>query len=300
MIKEEDFFPNPASCEVEDLKGSERIEDGVWRPGILDEYENEVAVAASTKLLKRDEKQALRILGDQKRFSRPLEEKLPAGRILAQLRDAIDPSIDLHHIIKSQLANGGNVKKIDEDFIKDLEKGNLEDKQILKTDSLITNLKGYPLYVSAADCFPVGIYDTENEAIGLLHCGTYGMSAGVIENTLQKMAEEYGTDFSKAKVVIAPGISDEYVITKTQMLKYQENHPDFNLDEYTKEVENPLEAKFDLGRAIKDALIRNGVSEENIESSKYTTDGNNDLFPSDRKEGREKRDNYGFMIALKE
>jgi hypothetical protein len=298
-LKNRETPPELPAEEFKTERRQERIEDGIWIPGIFDEYKNEVAVAASTKLIKRNEGQALRILGDQKRFNRPLAEKIPAGRILAQLRDVIDPSIDLHHVVKAQLASGGNVKKIDEDFVKDLEKGNLENKQILKTDSLITNLKGYPLYTSAADCFPVGIYDRENQAIGLLHCGTYGLSAGVIENTLQSMAKEYNTDITKIKAAIAPGISDQYVITKTQLSKYQEDHPDFDLSEYTEMVENPLEAKFDLGRAIKDALIRNGVLEENIELSKYKTDKNNDLFPSDRKEGREKRDNYGFMIALK-
>ena len=297
--------------EQEKIKNKERIENGIWRPGIFDQCENEVAAAASTKLLKQDQEkqqlqskeqkeQALRILGDQKRFEKPLAEKMPAGRILAQLRDVIDPSIDLHNVVKSQLSHSGNVKKIDEEFVADLKKGNLENKQILKTDGLITDLKGYPLYTSAADCFPVGIYDPDNKAIGLLHCSAYAMNKGILENVLHSMVNEYGTDPAKIKVSIAPGISEQYEMTKSQLSKYVEDHPEFDFDKYAQDIEGrPLEAKFDLGRAIKDSLIRNGVSEENIELSEYRTDRNNDLFSSERKEGREKRDNYGFMMALK-
>jgi YfiH family protein len=277
----------------------EKIEDGIWRPGILEAHSAEVAAAASTKVLRRTEEIALRILGDSNRFTKPMRDRIRAGRILAQLRDTIHPAADLHNIVKAQLAHSGEVKKIDEDFVRDLVKGNLDKKQIHKTDGLITNLKDYPLYVSAADCYPVGIYDPENNAIGAFHNGIYGLMNRITENGLAAMVKEYGTDPSKIKVVIAPGISEQYLIAKDMVEKYQDKFKGFELNRYIQETGNPDMVRFDLGNAIKDSLIQQGVREENIELSEYHTDTHNSLFPSERVEGNKDRDSYGFMIVLK-
>ncbi len=278
---------------------TERIENDMWRPGILEPYSSEVAAAASTKNLRRTEKVALRILGDPARFSSPMKDRLRAGRILAELRNETNPSADLHHIVKSQLAHTGEVKKIDKEFVQDLVKGNLDKKQIPRTDGLITNLKGYPLYISAADCYPIGIYDPENKAIGAFHSGVYGLLNEIIQNGVQAMKTEYGTDPAKVKVTFAPGISSEYRIAKDMLERHQQKHPEFDLNKYIQETENPAEVKFDLANALKDTLIQQGVLEDNIEMSKYHTDTDNNLFPSERAEGKKDRDSFGFMIVLK-
>lgn len=280
-------------------KKRERIENGIWMPGILDQYSTHVAVAASTKTLRRGSGPSLRLLGDPKRFDKPMADRVRAGRMLAALRDATSPEADLHHIVKSQLTHSGTVQKIDEAFVADLVKGNLDKKQIAQTDGLITNLKNYPLYISAADCPPVGIYDPEHQAIGAFHNGLRGLFNRITENGLAAMTKEYGTDPQQVKVVIAPGISDEYRVGKDILLQYQERVPDFQIEKYIQETENPLIVKFNLSLAIKDSLIREGVPEANIECSEYHTDKNNYLFPSERVEGNKDRDSFGFLIVLK-
>ncbi len=288
----------PAENVAEANKGAERIENGIWRPGILDEYSDKVAAAASTKSLRRTDEVALRILGDQQRFEKPMRDRIRAGRILAQLRDVIDSEVDLHNIVKTQLVHGGEIKKIDEEFVSDLVKGNLDKKMIAKTDGMVTNLKGYPLYVSAADCHPVGIYDPDHEAIGTFHNGIYGLLDRISEKGLAMMTKEYGTDPSKVKVVIAPGISEEYKISKKLFEEAQAKHPDLELAKFAVATDDPEVVKFDLGHAIKSRLMTQGVLEENIELSEFHTDKNNDLFPSERTEGT-KRDTFGFMMVIK-
>lgn len=279
--------------------GKERIEEGIWRPGILDAYAEHVAAAASTKGLRRTNAPSLRLLGDPKRFDKPMSERVRAGRMLAALRTATSPEADLHHIVKSQLTHSGTVKKVDEEFVQDLIKGNLDKKQIAATDGLITNLKNYPLYVSAADCPPVGIYDPEHQAIGAFHNGIKGLFNRISENGLAAMTREYGTNPKNVKVVIAPGISQAYRVGKDVLLEHKERFPEFELEKYIQETENPLIVTFDLSSAIRDSLIRQGVSEENIECTHYRTDTNNDLFPSERVEGSKGRDSFGFMMVLK-
>lgn len=283
-----------------EMTGKERIENDVWCPGILDAYSEEVAAVFSTKGLNHSPEPALRVLGDKERFSnRSVSERIRAGRILAFLRNSLDPAIDLHYIIKSQLIHGGKIEKIDEDFIAALEDGNLEDNQIFETDGLITNLKGYPLYLSAADCYPVGIFDPENKAIGAFHSGAYGFVKGIVANCLEAMKKEYGTDPAKTKFIIAPGVSGKYTFSKKLLADFQNKNSEFRSERYCRKTDEPDRVEFDLGRAIYDELVRLGAAPENIELSKYHTDTNNDLFSSERLEGPEKRDSNGFMIVLK-
>lgn len=295
-------MPEKEGYNPEHEKGSteqERIEEGIWRPGILEKYSDKVAATASTKALRRTEEVALRILGDPKRFERPMKERIRAGRILAELRNEIDSEIDLHHIVKGQLAHGGEVKKVDEAFVQDLIKGNLDKKQIARTDGLITNLKGYPLYVSAADCYPVGVYDPEHEAIGAFHNGSWGLIAKICENGIEAMKKEYGTDPEKLVVTIAPGVTAETYVIDEKAANLGKEKLGEGFEKFITPGKEPGTYHLDLRGAIISRLEAAGVKPENIEVSQYSTDKNNELFPSERIEGNKDRDSYGFMIALK-
>jgi polyphenol oxidase len=307
MTEYESYIPPEVENELNE--GKEKIKDGIWRPGIFDDHKDEVAAAASTKRLLRTEQTALRIFANPKRFEKPdpndpdipsLQQKLRAGRILAQLRDEVIPGADLHRIVKTQLVNAGEVRKIDAEFLEDLVKGNLQNKNIPKTDGMITNERGVPLYISAADCAPVGVYDPENKAIGAFHNGVHGLIAKVSENGINAMIKEYGTKPENLKVTIAPGVSQEgYVITSETFDAIRKNLGDEVADDFSKPGTEPGTFHFDISGAIVRRLEMMGVLPENIEVSQYHTDTDNQLFSSQRKEGEKKRDNYGFMIAMK-
>jgi YfiH family protein len=285
-------------------KNEERIENGIWRPGILDKHQEHVAAGASTKLLRRDDEPALRLLNDPERFTKPLADRLRAARILAQVRNEIAPEVDLHNIVKSQLVHGSEVGVVDEMFVSDLEKGKLDKKEIQNTDGMVTNLKGYPLYVSAADCLPIGIYDPKNEAVGAFHSGVYGTKSRIVEKGIGLMANQYGSSPEDLVVVVGPGVSGEFY-------DVVEGLKDQFIQEFGEGAEECLKPSsregyylIDLAKAIKISLLRSGIREENIQISGYKTSDNNDLFPSARKEKdpqtqEDKADRFGFMIVLK-
>lgn len=76
-------------------------------------------------------------------------------------------------------------------------------------DALVTNLPGYCLCISTADCIPVIIYDEKNQAIACVHAGWRGTLRRIVEVALEKMVNTYGTQPCDCKAVIGPGISLE-------------------------------------------------------------------------------------------
>ena len=53
-----------------------------------------------------------------------------------------------------------------------------------KGDALISNNPNFVLMVKVADCIPVGLYDPQNKAIGLIHAGSKGLQKGIINEDI--------------------------------------------------------------------------------------------------------------------
>lgn len=304
----------------DEIKNEKEKEIRIWRPKSLQPYEDRIAVGASTKELTKgfNQDQVLKILGSKDRFTdepegmslekreEHLKKRLRAGRVLGKLRNELDPKVDLHNIVKSQLTHSSNIAVVDTEYIQDLHKGNLENKQIIDTDGLITDLPGYPLYVSAADCYPVVLFDPEHNAVGLFHAGYYGTRSKIVEKGIAKMTEQYATDPNKLVAVIGPGVSGDYYEVPQKSKDNFEVYYGEPSDQYFTPVEGkPGFYTLDLEAALLHTLKKNGVDESKIEVSQYKTNKNNDLFPSARLEagpGPEKKDladRFGLMVVLK-
>lgn len=61
---------------------------------------------------------------------------------------------------------------------------------INNTDALVTNEKDVYLAITSADCFPVLMYDNENDVIGIAHAGWRGIVKGIVPETLKVMVGE--------------------------------------------------------------------------------------------------------------
>jgi len=57
----------------------------------------------------------------------------------------------------------------------------------LEADAAVTAMPGRVLAIMAADCLPVAIADTRGRVLGAAHAGWRGLSAGVLECTLQRL-----------------------------------------------------------------------------------------------------------------
>ncbi|MCH7895705.1 MAG: peptidoglycan editing factor PgeF [candidate division NC10 bacterium] len=86
-------------------------------------------------------------------------------------------------------------------------------------DAMVTEIPGLSLAISTADCLPIFVVDPRRRAVGALHAGWRSSVKCVVEHTLRKMHDAYGTDPADCYAALGPGIRgccyevDEPVIT---------------------------------------------------------------------------------------
>ena len=80
-------------------------------------------------------------------------------------------------------------------------------EQLEGFDAVITNMKGICIGVSTADCIPILIYDPEHHCAAAVHAGWRGTVQRIAEKVIASMQQCYGSNPSKLKAVIGPGIS---------------------------------------------------------------------------------------------
>ncbi len=75
-------------------------------------------------------------------------------------------------------------------------------------DALICATPGIALAVSVADCTPILIYDTQNQAVAAVHAGWRGTAAGIVRQTLERMQQAYGTSGAHCRAFIGACIDE--------------------------------------------------------------------------------------------
>ncbi|MGI9622964.1 MAG: laccase domain-containing protein [Acidimicrobiales bacterium] len=79
------------------------------------------------------------------------------------------------------------------------------DRSGVGADGAVTAIAGVPIAVQVADCAPVALFD-ESGVIGVAHVGWRGLVAGVLDRTLDEMAQLGGT---RAAAILGPCIRPE-------------------------------------------------------------------------------------------
>ena len=97
-------------------------------------------------------------------------------------------------------------------------------KNKIRSDAMITQVKGLALGVVTADCVPILIYDKPNQIIGCIHAGWKGAFSGIIRNTILKIKKLNSKN--KIYASVGPGIGkSNYEVDLTflkDLLKNQE------------------------------------------------------------------------------
>ena len=138
-------------------------------------------------------------------------------------RAAAHLGMESSDIVCSQQTHTTNVRKV---TAKDKGKGVTCERDYTDIDGLITNEKGVILATFYADCVPLFIVDPINKAIGLSHSGWRGTVGKMGKVTLDKMAEEYGTEPKNVMVAIAPSICQNcYEVSEDVELAFEEAFP---------------------------------------------------------------------------
>lgn len=156
-----------------------------------------------------------------------------------------------------------------------------ERKEVLEgVDAVVTNLPGILIGVSTADCIPVLLHDTEHHAIAAIHAGWKGTVQRIVQKTVSRMTELYGTKTSQLKAIIGPGISLKNFEVGTEVYdQFQQANFDMQAIArmYTK-------WHLDLPLCNKLQLTDMGVPPNNISTAQVCTYDNTQHFFSARVE----------------
>lgn len=76
--------------------------------------------------------------------------------------------------------------------------------EIPAVDALVTNTPGIAICIRVADCGPLALVDPDKQVIAVTHSGKKGTQANILEETLNVMAETFGTNPEDVIVELGP------------------------------------------------------------------------------------------------
>lgn len=156
-------------------------------------------------------------------------------------------------------------------------------------DALITAHKNVPIAIRTADCGPLVLYDKTHHVMGVVHVGWKGLLAGIIQNTLSKLASEFQTKPSDLLVGLGPSIhSCHYQVRSDFRNSVITADPDFS--RFFENDDSSM--SFDLPAAIQQVCLSAGVPWASFHDASVCTACNLESFYSYR---QEKQPGIGFL-----
>lgn len=161
-----------------------------------------------------------------------------------------------------------------------------------RVDGLITKEKGLFLFMLAADCLPITIYDPVKKTVGLVHAGWRGTDKEVAAKTVIKLKEEF--DSSPENLIIGLGpaaLKKSYLKANPSQIKSAKWKP------HLKKEKDEL-YRVDFVGFCKKQLIMRGVKRENIFESKADTIKDLRFFSHYRDSQTENGDSGRFACVI--
>lgn len=153
--------------------------------------------------------------------------------------------------------------------------------ELENTDALITNQPGCCVAVMSADCVPILLYDTQNQAAAAVHSGWRGTVAHILTKTLNQMQAVFGTQGVDVIATIGPSVCQQSYEVGDEVIRAVQTS--FSNHSELLETQSNGKAKLDLWMANYVQLKGFGVPEENIEIANLCTVMNNSHFFSARR-----------------
>lgn len=150
-------------------------------------------------------------------------------------------------------------------------------------DALMTNVEEVCIGVSTADCIPVLLYDPRQRAVCAVHAGWRGTVMRIVEQSIARMTEVYGTNPADLIAQIGPGIHLESFEVGDEVYQAFEN-AGFPMEKISKKYEK---WHLDLPECNRLQLIAAGVPESQISVSPVCTYMQADTYFSARRLGIE-------------
>ena len=184
--------------------------------------------------------------------------------------------IYVNRVVTVNQVHGENIVLVD-----DL---NFQGVRTVRADALMTAVPGIAVGVETADCVPVLLFDPVKPAVAAVHAGWRSTVKKIVQKTVHRMHEAFGSDPSRMIAAIGPAIGPEcYEVDEPVMGPVQEAFS------FWSEVSAPRARdrwSLDLVKANMLELKQVGLQEKNIHSLGMCTSCRKDLFYSYRAEGR--------------
>jgi polyphenol oxidase len=198
-----------------------------------------------------------------------------------------------------RLVQAGQIHGVGVAVVGDAEvgRGALERETVLPpSDGLITDAADVYLFACFADCVPLLFYDAARPAVGVAHAGWRGTVAGMAGEMVRAMRDAFGTHPEMLRVVIGPSAGPCcYQVGSEVIAAARDRLPD--ADDLLSKVDGD-HAHFDLWEANRNALLRAGVSADQIETSAIcTVDHATDFFSHRATGGQTGR--FAALIGLR-
>ena len=160
----------------------------------------------------------------------------------------------------------------------------------IRSDAIITRVKGVALGVVTADCVPILIFDKKKKIAGCIHAGWKGAFSDIIENTISKIKK--GNSKSEIFASIGPCIGKKnYEVDlnfyQNFLFKTKKNKKYF----YRKNVNKKF---FDLRRYVEDKLLKLNVKIDHVNKDTFKE---KKFFYSFRRSKKEMQSDYGRCIS---
>jgi hypothetical protein len=75
-----------------------------------------------------------------------------------------------------------------------------------KYDAVVTSVPGILIYMWAADCLPLFLYDPTRHVAAIAHCGWQCICNGIVSNSMAVMTERFGVNPEHVVAVFGPAI----------------------------------------------------------------------------------------------
>jgi len=96
----------------------------------------------------------------------------------------------------------------------------------IQADYLITNLPGIGIGVLTADCLPILLHDTANQAIAVIHAGWRGSVAGIATKALNHMHSAFATSPANVHVFFGPSAGQCCYSVGPELIEAVKPYPD--------------------------------------------------------------------------
>ena len=167
---------------------------------------------------------------------------------------------------------------------------------LIGIDALITNVPGYCVCVTTADCVPVLLYDKKLQVVAAIHAGWKGTVKHIVSNVLEHMNQKFGTQGEDVIACIGPSISlTSFEVGDEVYEAFKESGFDMSLISVKKRKTGKYH--IDLWEANRIELLNAGVPAEQIEVAGICSYIHHDEFFSARRLGIDSgRTLSGIMI----